>query len=150
MTLRVLGSSSSGNCYLLQSETTGEVLAIEAGIKFDKVKQALDFDVNSVVGCIVSHEHGDHAKSVPDFINACIPCYMSQGTNTPLDFPITGQKECSHLSVCASAASQSSHFRHSMMQKSLSVSSSSIRNAEQCCSPQTHISCSTSLPTLTT
>ncbi|MCM1079118.1 MAG: hypothetical protein NC344_05755 [Bacteroidales bacterium] len=80
MILRVLGSSSSGNCYLLQSETAGEVLAIEAGIKFDKVKQALDFNINRVVGCIISHEHGDHAKYIPDFINACIPCYMSQGT----------------------------------------------------------------------
>ena len=80
MKLHVLGSSSSGNCYLFQSEKTGEVLAVEAGVKFNKVKKVLDFNLNSIVGCIVSHEHGDHAKCVGDFINACIPCYMSQGT----------------------------------------------------------------------
>lgn len=55
MKLHVLGSSSSGNCYLFQSEKTGEVLAVEAGVKFNKVKKVLDFNLNSIVGCIVSH-----------------------------------------------------------------------------------------------
>ena len=86
MKLHVLGSSSSGNCYLFQSEKTGEVLAVEAGVNFNKVKKVLDFNLNSIVGCIVSHEHGDHAKCVGDFINACIPCYMSQGTKHALGF----------------------------------------------------------------
>lgn len=86
MKLHVLGSSSSSNCYLFQSEKTGEVLAVEAGVKFNKVKKVLDFNLNSIVGCIVSHEHGDHAKCVGDFINACIPCYMSQGTKHALGF----------------------------------------------------------------
>lgn len=86
MKLHVLGSSSSGNCYLFQSEKTGEVLAVEAGVKFNKVKKVLDSNLNSIVGCIVSHEHGDHAKCVGDFINACIPCYMSQGTKHALGF----------------------------------------------------------------
>lgn len=86
MKLHVLGSSSSGNCYLFQSEKTGEVLAVEAGVKFNKVKKVLDFNLNSIVGCIVSHEHGDHAKCVGDFINVCIPCYMSQGTKHALGF----------------------------------------------------------------
>lgn len=80
MRLRVLGSSSSGNCYLLQSETTGEVLALEAGVRFDKVKKALDFDLSKVVGCIVTHEHGDHAKYAKDFFLSWIPTCMSHGT----------------------------------------------------------------------
>lgn len=86
MKLHVLGSSSNGNCYLLQSETTGEVLAIEAGIRFDRVKKAIGYHVNRVAGCIVSHEHGDHAKYLPEFVKACIPCYMSQGTKHALGF----------------------------------------------------------------
>lgn len=80
MKLRVLGSSSSGNCYLLQSETTGEVLALEAGIRFDRVKHALDFDIGRIVGCCITHEHGDHAKYARDFLQAYIPVYMSVGT----------------------------------------------------------------------
>lgn len=81
MKLHVLGSSSSGNCYLLRSETTGEVLAIEAGVKFDKVQQALDFDISHIVGCIVSHEHGDHAKYVHEFTDRFINVFMSKGTS---------------------------------------------------------------------
>lgn len=84
MLLQVLGSSSNGNCYLLRSETTGEVLVIEAGVRFIEVKKAVQFNLSSIVGCIVSHEHGDHSRSVSDFINACIPCYMSQGTEDAL------------------------------------------------------------------
>lgn len=80
MKLRVLGSSSSGNCYLLQSETTGEVLALEAGIRFDRVKKALDFRLGDIVGCCLTHEHGDHAKYAKYFLEAYIPVYMSVGT----------------------------------------------------------------------
>lgn len=80
MKLLVLGSSSSGNGYLLRSETTGEVLALEAGIRFDRVKKALDFDIGSIVGCCITHEHGDHAKYAKYFLEAYIPVYMSVGT----------------------------------------------------------------------
>lgn len=80
MKLFILGSSSSGNAYLLQSETTGQVLAIEAGIRFSKVKKALDFNIGSIAGCIISHEHGDHAKYAHEYVKACIPVYTSMGT----------------------------------------------------------------------
>lgn len=87
MKLKVLGSSSSGNCYLLTA-AGGETLVIEAGIRFDKVKKALGYDLSRVVGCIVTHEHGDHARYVHDFINACIPVLMSDGTFNALGIPL--------------------------------------------------------------
>lgn len=80
MKLRVLGSSSSGNGYLLQSHRTGEVLTLEAGVDFKKVKKALDFNLQKVVGCCITHEHGDHAKYARHFAEAHIPVLMSQGT----------------------------------------------------------------------
>ena len=80
MRLHILGSSSSGNCYLLQSEKTGEVLAIEAGVRFDKVQRALDYDLQKVVGCCISHEHGDHAKYAADMLAHCITVVCSEGT----------------------------------------------------------------------
>lgn len=80
MELRVLGSSSRGNGYLLRAEKTGEVLAIEAGVKLSEVKKALDFNVKSIVGCIISHEHGDHAGQLVRYLHANIDCYMSHGT----------------------------------------------------------------------
>lgn len=60
MTMQVLGSSSSGNCYILSNEA--EALIIEAGVKMADVKAALGFNLRKVCGCIVSHAHNDHAK----------------------------------------------------------------------------------------
>ena len=54
--LKVLNSGSSGNGYLL---TNGkETLILECGVKFAECKKALNFDISSIVGCTISHEHG--------------------------------------------------------------------------------------------
>lgn len=90
MKLHILGSSSHGNCYLLRSETTGEVLILEAGIHFDTVKHALAYNLSSVVGCLVTHEHGDHAGHVRQFLDARIPVYMSAGTMQQCKFTAGG------------------------------------------------------------
>ena len=57
MTLKCIGSGSSGNCYTLTSDS-GEILAIEAGCKFLDFKKMIDWRISDVAGCIVSHEHG--------------------------------------------------------------------------------------------
>lgn len=80
MKLKILGSSSAGNCYVFDNGK--EALVVEAGISFSEVKKAVDFDISRIVGCIISHEHGDHAKHVQKFIDARIPVYMSLGTLT--------------------------------------------------------------------
>lgn len=65
MRLKVLGSGSSGNCYLLMSDE--ECLVIEAGLPFKEIKVALGFDLSKIVGALCSHSHLDHSKSVEDF-----------------------------------------------------------------------------------
>ena len=79
MKLRVLGSGSSGNCYLLESDT--ECLVIEAGIPFKAVKKALNFNVSKIVGVVVSHSHKDHAGYYKEYINAGIPVYRPYDMN---------------------------------------------------------------------
>ena len=71
MKLKCLGSGSSGNCYILTS-SKGDSLIIEAGVKFIEVKKALNFNLRNVVGCVVSHEHGDHAKYLSDVLSCGI------------------------------------------------------------------------------
>lgn len=60
MKLHILGSSSSGNGYALVSGD-GEIFLIEAGIKAKEMTKGIDYRVNAVSGCIVSHAHGDHS-----------------------------------------------------------------------------------------
>lgn len=78
--LKVLGSGSSGNCYILENEN--EALIIEAGLPFMEVKKALNFNVMKIVGMISSHEHGDHYKYFEQYKNAGInsACF---GTGIP-------------------------------------------------------------------
>lgn len=71
MRLKVVGSGSSGNCYIL--EDSREALIIEAGLPFMEVKKALNFNVLKIVGVIVSHIHGDHAKYIEEYRKAGIP-----------------------------------------------------------------------------
>lgn len=82
MRLHVINSNSKGNCYLLIGET--QTLIIECGVPFKQVKQALNFDLSKVVGCIVTHEHLDHCKSVLDFTNASIDVWASSGTHSAI------------------------------------------------------------------
>ncbi|WP_343302885.1 MBL fold metallo-hydrolase [Chitinophaga niabensis] len=72
MELRVIGSNSAGNAYLLKGET--ETLLIECGVQFRKIKEALQFNLQGV-SCIVTHCHGDHAKAIKDVLNAGVPVY---------------------------------------------------------------------------
>jgi phosphoribosyl 1,2-cyclic phosphodiesterase len=78
MELKVIGSSSEGNAYVLQN--TGEALLLEAGIGFKKVLPALDYDVSKVQGVLVTHEHGDHAGHLNDVLSYGLPVYASAGT----------------------------------------------------------------------
>lgn len=77
MILEILGSGSSGNCYIFKPKT-GKSLIIDCGVNFKKVKQAVDFDISSICGALQSHSHGDHSKFTIDFLNAGIDVYMSE------------------------------------------------------------------------
>jgi phosphoribosyl 1,2-cyclic phosphodiesterase len=76
--IQVLASSSRGNCYRISDSVTP--LLLEAGIPFKEIQKKLLFKTSEIVGCLISHEHQDHAKSVQDVTRAGIDCYMSKGT----------------------------------------------------------------------
>lgn len=79
MTLHVLNSGSAGNCYIFEAKDA--VLIVECGVPFKDVKKALKFDLSKVVGCLVTHEHGDHAKWMGEYTFNSVPCYASIGTH---------------------------------------------------------------------
>lgn len=78
MQLKVIGSSSAGNCYLIFNRE--ECLIIELGFKFNVIKQTLNYNLSNVVGALVTHMHGDHSKGMLEAINAGIDVYASAGT----------------------------------------------------------------------
>lgn len=68
MVVQCLGSSSKGNCYVFKA--AGEVLIVEAGLPLAEVKKSLTWQINGIVGCVVSHQHNDHAKYIGEML-AC-------------------------------------------------------------------------------
>lgn len=75
MKLKVISTGSVGNAYILSNGD--EALLIEAGVNINDIKKALNFDYSKVVGCIVSHSHGDHAKSIQKVMELGINTYAS-------------------------------------------------------------------------
>ena len=70
MKLKVLGSSSDGNGYILEGEK--DALFLEAGVSFRTARQRVDLD--KVNGLLVTHQHGDHCKFVKDYAAGGFPC----------------------------------------------------------------------------
>lgn len=78
MDLKIIGSSSSGNGYVL--DNGNEALLIECGMTWRNVQKAVNFGVSRIKGAIISHEHGDHAKHAQMAVKSCVHVYASNGT----------------------------------------------------------------------
>jgi phosphoribosyl 1,2-cyclic phosphodiesterase len=75
MELKVIGSGSSGNCYLLSNDK--ETLILEAGLPIKEILKGLNHDTSKVVGCLISHAHMDHSKSAVDLTKRYIDIYST-------------------------------------------------------------------------
>ena len=83
MKITAIASSSTANCYALEHK--GARLVLEAGVPFKILSKALNGEASSAVGCLITHEHGDHAKYAESYIKNGIDCYMSTGTANALN-----------------------------------------------------------------
>lgn len=72
MKLKCIATGSTGNCYLLTSNS-GETLILDCGIPIKEIKKGLNWNITGVVGAICTHSHQDHSKSVKDLNNMGIP-----------------------------------------------------------------------------
>lgn len=80
MKLKCLGSSSAGNCYLLQADS-GETLILDCGIPIKEIKKGLNWNVKDVVGVLCTHKHLDHSKSLDNFKKMSIPVFAPYQRN---------------------------------------------------------------------
>lgn len=73
MKLKCVGSSSSGNCYILEDDN--EALVLDCGVPVKDIKVALDFNISKIVGAVVTHVHADHNKYSNDISKIGIPVF---------------------------------------------------------------------------
>jgi phosphoribosyl 1,2-cyclic phosphodiesterase len=78
MELIVIASGSARNGYVLKGETSS--LIIECGCRLSEVKKAVEYNMQSVAGCLVSHSHGDHAGYIASYLKAGIIVMSSRET----------------------------------------------------------------------
>ena len=86
--IRVLASSSAGNAYVVSDGRTP--LLIECGLPFRQLRERLGYSVTSLAGCLLSHEHADHARAARDILRAGVDLYATQGTIDALE--LTGHR----------------------------------------------------------
>ncbi len=89
--VKILASSSAGNCAWISDGETP--LLLDCGIPIKKIKEGLKFKLHEVAACMVTHEHGDHAKAVHDLMSAGIDIYASRGTA----WPLIGESSCPRM-----------------------------------------------------
>ncbi len=78
MNIQCLSSGSKGNCYTVSDGYT--TLLLECGVSIKDIKIWLKHDLSSIDGCLVTHEHLDHAKAVKQLLKSAVDVYMSAGT----------------------------------------------------------------------
>lgn len=53
--IKVLASSSAGNCYIVSDTQTS--IMIECGVAINKIREGCGFKIHEIDACLVSHEH---------------------------------------------------------------------------------------------
>ena len=74
MTLKCIGSGSTGNCYLLTSNS-GETLILDCGMPVKAIKEALNWNIMGIQGAVCTHCHRDHSLSLADLRNIGIDVF---------------------------------------------------------------------------
>ena len=84
MEIKTIGTGSKGNCYILRSPGKHDLL-LECGVKWEKVLDAFSHDIHALGGCLLTHEHGDHSKSIKKLLYNAKPVVCSHGTAEALE-----------------------------------------------------------------
>lgn len=79
MRLKVIGSSSAGNAYVLTLDG-GKSMLLDAGVPYRQILKAVGADWPKLQAALITHEHGDHTAAVADLIGRGMTIYTSAGT----------------------------------------------------------------------
>ena len=78
MKLNVIASGSTGNSYILEGRDSA--LILECGVSPERLMRATTVPISHIAGCLVTHEHGDHAKAAARYAALGLDVYSSAGT----------------------------------------------------------------------
>jgi phosphoribosyl 1,2-cyclic phosphodiesterase len=73
MKIKVLASSSKGNCYYISDGQTS--LLLDAGIPIKQIQVGIGFRLRDISGVLITHRHNDHSKAILDLIKAGVDVY---------------------------------------------------------------------------
>lgn len=87
MRLTALGSSSAGNCFVMEFDM-GEgrnpvSLMVECGFNYQTILRkanAYGLKISELIGCLVTHSHKDHSAAAVDLAKRGTQIYATQGT----------------------------------------------------------------------
>ncbi len=74
--IRVISTGSKGNSYVIQAGE--EVLLLELGVPFIDILKDLNFNLENVVGCLVSHKHKDHSQGIGQAVKHGLNVYCNK------------------------------------------------------------------------
>lgn len=89
MVVKTINSGSKGNGYALISGQ--DVLLLECGVPAKDMLKTIDYQTSKVLGCLLSHEHGDHAKYIKQYMQYGVKVYGSDEVQSNIEL-IYGEK----------------------------------------------------------
>jgi len=95
MKLTVFGSSSAGNGYALELNN-GKIILIECGVPLKKFVEVFPNRWGDILGCLVTHEHKDHAWYAREYVKAGIVLYSAAETLDKIDVKTPGKTVALH------------------------------------------------------
>jgi phosphoribosyl 1,2-cyclic phosphodiesterase len=76
--INVIASGSGGNGTIISDGVSS--LLLDAGIPIKRLLGESDIMISDIAGCLVSHDHGDHAMAAGDLAKRGLDIYASRGT----------------------------------------------------------------------
>jgi len=79
------------NCFFIRNETSGKLLAIDAGwpstlYEYARAMKTIDCNYEDITWTIVTHFHMDHAGLITDFIEKGIRCFVFENQYNSIDY----------------------------------------------------------------
>ena len=102
MIIRPLASGSSGNSYYISDNKTS--LLLDAGIPYRQLQIKTGFGLCELSGVLISHEHRDHCKAVPELTKRGIDVYALPSVFE--SFGVSGHR-CHEINVLKSRVTDS-------------------------------------------